>query len=141
MVTYLTSLYLPLKDFSAQGNSAVKQIQFANVKDKYIILDKTFQGCANLERIYGNIKLTNSSYSGTYGAFRGCSKFSIHGNATTWNNKAAYTNGVPKTPWEICSGVADNRGNAYDSVTANQAWVAGNKVTNLWFSDSSNQLK
>lgn len=134
------SLFTSLKDFSAQGNSAVKQIQFANVKDKYIILDKTFQGCANLERIYGNIKLTNSSYSGTYGAFRGCSKFSIHGNATTWNNKAAYTNGVPKTPWEICSGVADNRGNAYDSVTANQVWVAGNKVTNLWFSDSSNQL-
>ena len=132
--------FTSLKDFTIQGNTAVTQIQFANVKDKYIILDKTFQGCSNLERIYGNIKLTNGSFSGNYGAFRGCSKFSIHGSATTWNGKAAYASGIPKTPWEICSGVADNRGNAYDSVTANQAWVSGNKVTNLWFSNDSNQL-
>lgn len=134
------SAFTTLSDFTIQGDAAVKEIQFANVKDKYIILNKTFQGCANLERVYGNLKLTNSSYSGNPGAFRDCSKFSIHGSATTWNNKAAYTNGVPKTPWEICSGVADNRGNAYDSVTANQAFVAGNKVTNLWFSNSSGQL-
>lgn len=129
-----------LSDFTIQGNTEVKEIQFANVKDNPVEINKTFQGCTNLERIYGNIMLTNAYYSGNAGTFRGCSKFSIHGNITSWNGGAVYTGGVVNTPWKICSGVDDNRGNAYDSVTWNNAYVSGRGVTNIRFTNSSNLL-
>ena len=55
-----------------------------------------------MERVYGNILITNSTYANNWGTFRECSKFSVHGDANNWRSVAIKdSKGVIKTPWEI----------------------------------------
>ena len=141
--TTLLDLYgfTNLKDFTIYGNSEVQKIQFANNKGQWITINKTFQGCDNLERIYGNILFTNAGYSGTAGSFNGCRKFSIHGSSTTFAGKPIASNGIIRTPWDICSaGGADNRGDAYNSVTLDNLFQAGKAVTNIKWNNVGGQL-
>jgi hypothetical protein len=66
--------------------------------------------------------LTNTSYSGNWGLFYNCSKFTIHGSSTTWKNGAIYSGGVVNTPWKILTGDGTNRGDAYSAITWNDGY-------------------
>jgi hypothetical protein len=115
------SAFTSLSNFSIYDNSEVVKIQLANNQSTPIALTNTFQGCTNLERIFGNMILTNTSYSGNWGLFYNCSKFSIHGSITqitsSGKTMAIYSGGVVNTPWKMITGDGTNRGNIYDTVT------------------------
>lgn len=139
--TALLDLYSfsSLTDFAIYANPSVTKIQFANNQANPIPIRTTFQQCPNLERVYGNILLTNSTYSDGWGTFRGCSKFSIHGDTNNWRGTAIKnSNGVIRTPWEIITQSATNESNIYDQVAWANGFVSGKGYTNIKFSNSSN---
>lgn len=133
--------YSSLINFAIYANSSVTAIQFANNQNNPIPIKSTFQQCPNLERIYGNIIITNSTYNNNYGTFRGCSKFSVHGDANNWKGSSIKnSNGVVKTPWEIITQSSNNESNIYNQVTWANGFVTGKRYTNIKFSNSSNIL-
>lgn len=127
-----------LKTFTCYYNKSVKYIAFANNQNAPIPITSTFQECSNLERIYGCVELSNASYSGNYGLFRGCSKFSVHGvTTTTWKDKSIKKGAVWCTPWEL---LRTNQ-NEYNTVTWAETFTTGSTATNIRFADKSNQLE
>ena len=69
-----------LTTFNCFADPSVMYVKFRNINGSPFVLTNSFQGCTNLIRIYGNVKI-NYVNTSTYGngMFRGCSKFSIHG--------------------------------------------------------------
>ena len=127
-----------LKTFTCYYNKSVKYIAFANNQNAPIPITSTFQECPNLERIYGCVELSNSSYSGNYGLFRGCSKFSVHGITTTrWKGKSIKKGAVWCTPWELLRANPSE----YNTVTWAETFTTGSTATNIRFADKSNQLE
>jgi hypothetical protein len=132
------------------GNQKVVEIQYANDKAKPIRITTNYQNCKALERIYGNLILAPTNGTLGEGMFRNCSNFSIHGDdykclgPTKWNNKNTRDeNNRVKTMWELISGSADNKPSSaggarpYASVTWDQSYVAGKKVTNIKMGNTS----
>lgn len=126
------------------GNTGVVEIQYANNKSKPIRITTNYQNCKALKRIYGNLILAPTNGTLGAGMFRNCANFTIHGDdykglgPDKWNNKNTRDDdNRVKTMWELISGSADNKpleeGNPrpYASVTWDQSYVAGNKVTNI----------
>ena len=141
--TSLLDLYsfTSLSNFAIYANPIVTKIQFANNQSDPIPIKTTFQQCPNLERVYGNILITNSTYANNWGTFRECSKFSVHGDANNWKSVAIKdSKGVIKTPWEIITQSATNENNIYNQVTWANGFVSGKGYTNIKFSNSSNIL-
>lgn len=129
--------FVNLETVTCFYNKNVKYIAFANDKNHPIPINKTFQQCPNLERIYGCILFTNSTYNGNSGSFYGCTKFSVHGtNITTWKSKSVKKNNVWCTPWELLKTSPKD----YDKVTWEDTFVEGDNVTNIKFKDVKNQL-
>ena len=89
--------FTDLTSFSIGGNSAVVAIQFMNEALRSAIpLANTFDGCSNLERIYGKVSLNAA------GLFNNCQKFSVHGTVNpTYFGQAVKVNGVTKLPSAI----------------------------------------
>lgn len=84
--------------FSVTNNERVVAVKVRNVKDTPVFLNKTFQGCKNLERIYGNVVINVAS------CFKQCNKFSIHGfnlPEVKWKGRSVLVNGVVKLPYEL----------------------------------------
>lgn len=127
-----------LKTFTCYYNKSVKYIAFANNQNTPIPITSTFQECSNLERIYGCVNLSNSSYSGNYGLFRGCSKFSVHGVTTTiWKGKSIKKGAVWCTPWELLRANPSE----YNTVTWAETFTTGSTATNIRFANRSSQLE
>lgn len=127
-----------LKTFTCYYNKSVKYIAFANNQNAPIPITSTFQECPNLERIYGCVELSNASYSGNYGLFRGCSKFSVHGTtATRWKGKSIKKGAVWCTPWELLRANPSE----YNTVTWAETFTTGSTATNIRFADKSGQLE
>nr|DAQ68408.1 MAG TPA: Serine/threonine-protein kinase BRI1-like 1 [Crassvirales sp.] len=127
-----------LKTFTCYYNKSVKYIAFANNQNAPIPITSTFQECPNLERIYGCVELSNASYSGNYGLFRGCSKFSVHGITTTrWKGKSIKKGAVWCTPWELLRANPSE----YNTVTWAETFTTGSTATNIRFADKSSQLE
>ena len=127
-----------LKTFTCYYNKSVKYIAFANNQNTPIPITSTFQECSNLERIYGCVELSNSSYSGNYGLFRGCSKFSVHGVTTTiWKGKSIKKGAVWCTPWELLRANPSE----YNTVTWAETFTTGSTATNIRFANRSGQLE
>lgn len=127
-----------LETFTCYYNKSVKYIAFANNQNAPIPITSTFQECSNLERIYGCVELSNASYSGNYGLFRGCSKFSVHGVTTTkWKGKSIKKGAVWCTPWELLRANPSE----YNTVTWAETFTTGSTATNMRFADGSNQLE
>ena len=127
-----------LKTFTCYYNKSIKYIAFANNQNAPIPITSTFQECSNLERIYGCVELSNSSYSGNDGLFRGCSKFSVHGvTTTTWKGKSIKKGAVWCTPWELLRANPSE----YNTVTWAETFTTGPTATNIRFADKSNQLE
>jgi hypothetical protein len=55
-------------------DEAVVAIKFRNDENSPVRLTNNFQGCTNLERVYGNVSICTNS------CFYGLNKFSIHGS-------------------------------------------------------------
>lgn len=134
-----------------ENNTGIIKVQFLNDKNKPIIVDTTFQGCSNLERVYGCIALScvTVGSSGAYGMFRNCSKFTIHGDdeeenkalgVKIWNGKfTRRTDGI-KTLFEIITDNEDDRivdektgiiTHPYRNTSWEDSFVSGDKVTNF----------
>lgn len=127
-----------LKTFTCYYNKSVKYIAFANNQNAPIPITDTFQECSNLERIYGCVELSNALYSGNYGLFRGCSKFSIHGvTTTTWKGKSIKKGAVWCTPWELLRANPSE----YNTVTWAETFTTGPTATNIRFANKSSQLE
>lgn len=119
------SAFTGLTNLNCGTNSAVVNIQLANISGSPIPLTNTFQGCANLERIYGNMQINCSA------CFQYLNKFSIHGvDATMWNGRAIKDNGRVKMPYEILSVAPASMGPGL-------LFVSGKKVTNMTFTTGS----
>lgn len=116
-----TSLSNSNANFNIANNSAVKYIQFPNIKESPVNLTQTFNGCTNLERVYGHINLANSN-----ARFEGCSKFKIHGGY--FAGEDVTSNGIYRMPHEIVN-VA-----LADSV---DIFNEGTNVTNIKISTTS----
>lgn len=126
-----------LTTFTCYYNKSVKYIAFANNQNAPIPITSTFQECSNLERIYGCVILSNATYSGTYGLFKGCSKFSIHGVTTSiWKGKSIKKGNVWCTPWELLKASPSD----YDKVVWSDTFTTGSTATNIRFANRSNQL-
>lgn len=105
------------------NNSAVEEIQFCNDKNKPVYLSKTFQGCTNLKRVYGNLKLNNSQL------FNGLSKFSIHGSDLSevrFQGTFVWENNIVKHPIDIIG-----------SDDTSKLYTPGLKVTNMTFNSTN----
>lgn len=127
-----------LKTFTCYYNKSVKYIAFANNQNTPIPITSTFQECSNLERIYGCVELSNSSYNGNYGLFRGCRKFSVHGVTTTiWKGKSIKKGAVWCTPWELLRANPSE----YNTVTWAETFTTGSTATNIRFANRSSQLE
>lgn len=117
-----------LSNFVGTNNVNVKYIVFANDKIKPIPLTSTLQGCTNLERVYGCILISTSAI------FYNDTKFSIHGNTSTWKGKAIKKNNVVQTVWELLKSSSDE----YNSLTWEDTFVSGNEVTNIKYANVAN---
>lgn len=131
------------------GNKEVEEIQFLNNINNPIRISSSFQNCIKLKRIYGNIIIAGNSGPNGNGMFLNCSNFSIHGDSddglclgvNTWNGKATRTNTGVKTIYEC---ITDDSNNyivndvrPYSTVTWEQSFVSGNKVTNIKLSTTN----
>ena len=128
---------------SITGNTKVTEIQYANNLNKPITINTTFQNCINLKRIYGNLILTPSSGPNGSGMFRQCTNFTIHGDnnnknalgVNTWNGKSTRNSNGVRSIYAILTDSDDNvmvnGTRPYDSVTWQQSFVSGDKVTNI----------
>lgn len=88
--------FVGLQRVSFYGNTAVQYIRFANISDKPIPLTTTFQGCNNLLRIYGHVKVMVRAI------FQNCTKFSIHGTQNIkFNNLSVMDGGRFMMPYEV----------------------------------------
>ncbi len=146
---------LNLKPFSygsgikLEENKGIIEVQFQNDINKHILINTTFQGCDNLERVYGCLDISNANGPIGLGVFRGCTKFSIHGDdpeeakaigVKTWHGKSTRWEEGIRTIYGI---ITDNDTNIdaryetgvnrhpYYKVTWNQSFVSGDEVTNL----------
>lgn len=130
------------------NNTGVVNIQFANDFSKPINLTNPFQGCINLERVFGHIKLNPVSYQSQSGMFFGCSKFSIHGEV---NDTTTYKGFVIKvyTPdykgehqyyYKMPLQIVSNDRSSWDSLTLSSLFTSGLGVTNISLSDNSSVL-
>lgn len=117
-----------LSTFTGNSNPNVRYIAFANDKTKPIPLTSNLQGCTNLERVYGCILLSTSAI------FYKDTKFSIHGNASTWNGKAIKKNNVIQTVWELLKSSSDE----FDSLTWEDTFISGSSVTNIKYANVTN---
>lgn len=126
------------------GNKKVEYIQLANDKAKPITMTATFQNCTKLIRVYGCLILKPSSGPNGAGMFRGCNNFTIHGDDTTenkclgvktWNGKSTRAANGVKTIYGIITNddynYISNGKRPYASVTWDQSFVSGKKVTNF----------
>lgn len=90
--TTFSSSYMKLSN-----NASVKAIQFCNETDP-VYLHYAIRDCANLERVYGNLKI-NCTY-----CFYNNRKFSIHGSVLSdvrWHNQSILDNKRVKLPSEL----------------------------------------
>ena len=151
-----TTDILNLKPFSygsginLENNKGIVKVQYLNQIDKPILVNKSFQGCTNLERIYGYILLINDTNAPLgAGTFRNCSKFTIHGDdeeenkalgIKTWKGKSTRrTNGI-RTIFDILTDNEEDRivdeetgtiTHPYQTLIWEDSFVAGDNVTNL----------
>lgn len=126
-----------LTTFTCYYNKSVKYIAFANNQNAPIPITSTFQQCPELLRIYGCVILSNASYSGNAGLFRGCSKFSVHGTTiSTWKGKSVKKNDVWCTPWEMLKSSPSE----YSTLTWADTFTTGATATNIRFANRSSQL-
>jgi len=65
-----------LNILNVKNNPNIRYIKFTNDKNNPIPIRNSFEGCTNLERIYGNIEIYSS---GTLSTFNKLSNFSIFG--------------------------------------------------------------
>lgn len=135
-----------LEYFAIYNNSQVKTIQFANVQSRPIPITNTFQGCINLERIYGNLEFTGALTNGQYGLFYGLSKFTLHGNISSFLGRSIKDVSRIRTVWEILSG-QDNPtdSTAFERYTLSDIFQPGNgeygiSVTNISFNKTGTNL-
>lgn len=135
------------------GDTQVTEIQYANDKNKPITLNTNFQNCTKLKRIYGNLIFKQTNGTIGEGMFRGCKEFSIHGDdeeeakclgPKTWNGKSTRTStGEIRTIYACLTNDDNNYINSdtgkrpYDSVTWDQSYVSGKKVTNIKLGNNS----
>lgn len=122
-----------LRDFTGlqvvnfNQNSAVQYIRFAN-NETPIPLTVTFQGCSELLRIYGHVKVMVSS-----SAFESCKKFSIHGTENIkFDNKSVMDGGRFKMPYEVLGVTPEN----FEGVGL-QPNASNALVTNMDFGNTS----
>lgn len=142
-------LFVNLGDVNFLNNTGVVNIQFANDFNKPIELTHSFQGCINLERIYGHIKIHYTSYQSQSGMFFECEKFSIHGDIdddTKYKGVIIknYTQDYKgehqyyfKTPLQIIGG--NNTAN-WDEFTLRDLFVDGLYATNISLQDNASVL-
>lgn len=134
---------------NVEENKGVIEIQYANNINKHIKIDTTFQGCDNLERVYGCLDIYNTNGVYGTGTFKNCRKFSIHGDdpverkalgVKTWHGKSTRWEEGIRTIYGIITDNDTNVDNRYETgidrhpyykVTWNQSFVSGDKVTNL----------
>ena len=110
--------------------SNVEYIQLHNAAD--IILEtNSFNGCTNLKRVYGHYLIKYIVGNNIAGMFKDCKNYSIHGDVTTWKNKTIGTAPV-KSPIELL-------GKTGTSITVNDLFIIGTRVTNLRLNNTSNR--
>lgn len=114
------SKFNELTTFNIQNNTKVQEIQFTN--DKVFHIKKTFTGCTNLLRVYGNLSIDIK------GCFSGLSQFSIHGSdlsTVTFKGNSVLSGKRIIPVYEL---FGDNN-NSQD----NDLFQSGSKVTNITF--------
>jgi hypothetical protein len=102
------------------NNKAITKIQLPNIENDPVTLNFEFTGCSNLERIYGNLKITKTA------AFRGCAKFTVHGGRFLQNgvSTATVTNDVYHRILYLADEPTQNR-------SLRDEFQQGKEVTNL----------
>lgn len=132
-----------------ENNKGIVKVQYLNQIDKPILVNKTFHGCDNLERIFGCILLVNSDGHLGSGTFKDCGKFTIHGDdeeenkalgIKTWKGKSTRrTNGI-RTIFDILTDNEEDRivneetgtiTHPYQTLIWEDSFVAGDNVTNF----------
>lgn len=129
--TTTNSSYLDLSKFTGlinpdlRSNTKLTKVQFNNNHNSPIQLGINFNGCSNLERVYGNVKVTCSS------CFKDNTKFSIHGptvnNSFKWKGQPVLSSGRYMSPYEIINKQAKD-------ITPQDLFQSGLEVTNMTFS-------
>lgn len=134
-----------LDDLNISSNNIIQYIIFTNDITKPIPIRNSFEGCQNLLRIYGCIKIVN-----TNNTFYNLPLFSIHGALSdTWNGlsktKTKTINGIDysivQTPMQLLSGELEGDTHSqiiekYDQITKDDLFQSGNNVTNIFFNNT-----
>lgn len=118
------SQFSNISRFNIGNNSSVEYIQFKNDLESPVNITYSFNGCLNLKRVYGNLRIT------VPGAFNSCSQFSIHGTdlkTLTYNGQSVLDGKRVKHPVEISGMVQDGQ----------IVKQAGEKVTNITYSQTN----
>ena len=134
-----------LDNFNISRNSLVQYIVFPNDFSKPIPIRNTFEGCINLLRIYGCIKIVQ-----TNNTFYNLQYFTVHGDlSNTWKGYSKTksktigetTYNIVQTPMQLLSGEEEGDTHTeittkYNAVTKQQLFQEGNNVTNIFFNSS-----
>lgn len=118
--------FTSLTDLDLRNNEALLNVQFENNKDKPVLLNNTFSGCKNLQRVFGHISPKLNS------VFYGCENFSIHNGR--YNNQDTQ---ISSQRTKLCLKSANDlhEGNGTFILLSFQE---GNNVTNLSFNNVTN---